>query len=167
VKNILVPIDCSAATPRVLDLARQLAGAFRAELHLVHVREIQSPLPVAPLGYGALGMPEMVPISGVSIPMPQALEQTIPLNDEQQARLAEWQREIARAGVKGTLHEPTGAVLDEILKLADAVNADLIVMGRHGHGAMYNLLVGSVTEGVLKQSARPVLLVPSSGGAKP
>jgi len=48
------------------------------------------------------------------------------------------------------------------LKQADAVNADFIVMGSHGHGAMYNLLVGSVTEGVLKRSTRPLLLVPSS-----
>jgi nucleotide-binding universal stress UspA family protein len=40
-------------------------------------------------------------------------------------------------------------------------------MGTHGHGAMYNLLVGSVTEGVLKQSTRPVLLVPSTGEANP
>jgi len=34
------------------------------------------------------------------------------------------------------------------------------VMGTHGHGAMYNLLVGGVTKGVLKRSTRPVLLVP-------
>jgi nucleotide-binding universal stress UspA family protein len=34
-------------------------------------------------------------------------------------------------------------------------------MGTHGHGAMYTLLVGSVTKGVLKHSARPVLLVPA------
>ncbi|PYJ41213.1 MAG: universal stress protein, partial [Verrucomicrobia bacterium] len=49
---------------------------------------------------------------------------------------------------------------EEILKQADAINADLIVMGTHGHGAMYNLLVGSATKGVLKHSSRPVLLVP-------
>ena len=39
---------------------------------------------------------------------------------------------------------------------------DLMVMGAHGHGAMYNLLVGSATKGVLTHSARPVLLVPAS-----
>ena len=39
---------------------------------------------------------------------------------------------------------------------------DLMVMGNNGHGAMYNLLVGSATKGVLKHSARPVLLVPAS-----
>jgi nucleotide-binding universal stress UspA family protein len=52
-------------------------------------------------------------------------------------------------------------VAEEILNQADELNADLIVMGTHGHGAMYNLLVGSVTKGVLKRSTRPVLLVPA------
>ena len=48
-----------------------------------------------------------------------------------------------------------------IVSAAKRVNADLIVMGTHGHGAMYNLLVGSVTKGVIKHSARPVLLIPA------
>jgi nucleotide-binding universal stress UspA family protein len=51
-------------------------------------------------------------------------------------------------------------VVEEILNEADVANADLVVMGTHGHGAMYNLLVGGVTKGVLKRSTRPVLLVP-------
>ena len=50
---------------------------------------------------------------------------------------------------------------EEILDQANELNADLIVMGTHGHGAMYNLLVGSVTKGVLKHSTRPVLLMPA------
>jgi len=69
-------------------------------------------------------------------------------------------KEIAQDGIKATSHEPTGAVAEEILNPADVLKADLIVMGTHGHGAMYNLLVGSTTKGVLKRSARPVLLVP-------
>lgn len=155
-QSILVPIDCSAATPRVLNLARQLAKAFHAELHLVHVREAQPTVPLAPLGYGALGMPELVPI-----PVPEAIGQTSPPNEEEQTKLAQWKQELERAGLKITLHEPTGAVVEEILDRAAAVRADAIVMGRHGHGAMYNLLVGSVTEGVLKRSTWPVLLVPT------
>ena len=47
-----------------------------------------------------------------------------------------------------SLHEPTGAVAEEILNQADELNADMIVMGTHGHGAVYNLLVGSATKGV-------------------
>jgi nucleotide-binding universal stress UspA family protein len=61
-----------------------------------------------------------------------------------------------------TTHEPTGSVVEEILKTADAIAADLIVMGSHGHGSVYNLLVGSVTEGVLKISKCPILLVPTA-----
>src|SRR5207302_4918991 len=73
---------------------------------------------------------------------------------------ARWQKEIAQDGIKVTLHEPSGSVADEILDQADAVEADLIVMGTHGHSAMYNLLVGSATKGVLKRATRSVLLVP-------
>jgi len=160
-KNILVPIDCSAATPRVLELAQQLGRAFSAELHLVHVREIPTSIPMVPLSYGALGMPETVPMAGA--PVSEAIARAIPPNEIEQSKLAKWQEEISDAGVKVTVHEPTGNVLGEILNRAEALNADLIMMGTHGHGAMYNLLVGSITEGVLKHSKRPVLLVPSVG----
>jgi nucleotide-binding universal stress UspA family protein len=159
VKSILVPIDCSAATPGVLTVARELATAMAAEIHLVHVRGIPAMLPVTPLGYGAVGMPEMAPMAGMMAP--EQMMAAGPPNEEECRKLKVWQTEISGAGLSVSLHEPTGTVLDEILARAGEVKADLIVMGRHGHGAMYNLLVGSVTEGVLKQSNCPVVLVPS------
>ena len=55
-------------------------------------------------------------------------------------------------------------MVEEILKTAREISADLIVMGSHGHGSVYCLLVGSVTEGVLKAGERPVLLVPAPAG---
>ena len=39
--------------------------------------------------------------------------------------------------------------------------ADLIILGTHGRGVMYQVLVGSTSEGVLKKSKRPLLLVPA------
>jgi nucleotide-binding universal stress UspA family protein len=157
-KSILVPIDFSAATQHVLDVARQLGAAFGAEVHLLHVREIAPSLPASPLAYGALGMPEMVPM-----PISGGIGQSMPANEEEEQKLEDWKQELARAGLRVTLHKPTGDVVEEILHCATFVNADAIVMGRHGHGAMFNLLVGSVTEGVLKRSTCPVLLIPSSG----
>jgi len=160
VKCILVAIDFSEVTPLVIHLARQLAKALAAEIHLVHVREITAAPMSGSLGYGLAGMPELAPMTGVPVagfePMPEAIAES----EDEKSRLARWQTEIAQEGVKVTLHEPTGAVAEEILKQADAINADLIVMGMHGHGAMYYLLVGSATKGVLKHSSRPVLLVP-------
>lgn len=151
-KNILVPIDFSNATGRVLDLARQLGKAFGATIHLVHVREISAPLSVSPLGYGALGIPEIAPT-----PISE-----IGPNDEEKKKLDEWKTAIEQMGLKVLVHEPTGDVIEEIVRCAQKMKSDAIVMGRHGHGAMYNLLVGSVTEGVVKRANCAVVLVPAA-----
>jgi len=160
-KRILVAVDFSDATPGVIDIARQLARALDAEIHLVHVRELTATIAPGALGYGLAGMPELAPVSGVPVAGFDSMPQTIPESESQKSQLAQWEKEIAQAGLKVTLHQPTGAVAEEILNQADAINADLLVMGTHGHGAMYHLLLGSATEGVLKHAIRPVLLVPS------
>lgn len=161
-KRILVPIDFSDVTPAVIVLARQLAKALDAEIDLVHVKELTAAAAPGTLGYGLAGMPELAPMSGLPVPgfepMPEALSE----NEDQESKLAKWQAEIAQDGIKVSLRETTGTVAEEILSQADELNADLIVMGTHGHGAMYNLLVGSATKGVLKHSTRPVLLVPAT-----
>lgn len=160
-KCILVPIDFSDVTPPVIDLARQLAKALDAMVHLIHVKELTAATTPGTLGYGLAGMPELAPMSGVPVPGFEPMPQTTPEDECQKSKLAKWQEEIARDGIKVSLHQPSGAVAEEILDQANRLNADLIVMGTHGHGAMYNLLVGSATKGVLKHSTRPVLLVPA------
>ena len=159
-KCILVPIDFSDVTPPVIDLARELAKAFGAEIQLIHVKELTAAPTPGTLGYGLAGMPELAPMTGVPVPGFEPMPETILEDEGQMSNLAKWQEKIARDGIKVSLHEPTGTVAEEILAQADELNADLIVMGTHGHGVMYNLLVGSATKGVLKHSTRPVLLVP-------
>jgi nucleotide-binding universal stress UspA family protein len=56
VKGILVPIDFSDVTPSVIDLARQLAKALDAEIHLIHVKELSAAAAPGALGYGLAGM---------------------------------------------------------------------------------------------------------------
>ena len=159
-KCILVPIDFSDVTPPVIDLARQLAKALDAEIHLLHVKEFTAAATSGALGYGLAGMPELAPMSGLPVPGFEQMPGAIPEDEGQISKLAKWQEEITQDGIKVSLHQPSGEVAEEILNQADELKADLIVMGTHGHGAMYNLLVGSATKGVLKHSTRPVLLVP-------
>src|SRR5437867_4051248 len=109
-KRILVAIDFSDTTPRVIDLARQLAKALDAELHLVHVRELAAAATPRTLGYGLAGMPELAPMSGVPVPGFDPMPQPIPDSEDQKSKLARWQKEIAQDGIKVILHEPTGAV---------------------------------------------------------
>ncbi len=54
-----------------------------------------------------------------------------------------------------------GAAVEVILDEASKLNIDLIVVGSHGHGAVYHLVVGSVSEGVLHRSSCPVIVIPT------
>lgn len=158
-KRIIVPVDFSTATPHVLDVAGQLAKSLGADIHLVHVQEIPSAIP--PLGTSAMaGMPELMPMS--PLPLGQPIPPPTGPNESEKQQLEQWQSKLRQEGVSVAVHNLVGDVPDEILRTVESANADLIVMGRHSHGAMYNLLVGSVTEAVLKRSRWPVLLVPET-----
>ncbi len=162
-KRILVPVDFSAALEGVLQQARLLADAFRAELHLVHVRELAAVpvFPAATIGIPGVGIPEI----GLAMGAPEPIPVSAP-NDEHDPPLETLRQDLTAEGQKVVAHEREGAVVEEILQCAEEISADLIVMGSHGHGSVYNLLVGSVTEGVLHAGQRPVLLVPAPAPAK-
>jgi nucleotide-binding universal stress UspA family protein len=69
-------------------------------------------------------------------------------------------RDIPRGvGVESRLTK--GKAAHRILEVAEDSNCDLIVMGFHGHGRLHHALRGSVSETVMRESGRPVLLVRS------
>jgi nucleotide-binding universal stress UspA family protein len=53
----------------------------------------------------------------------------------------------------------TGNTVDEIVAYADSVDADLVILGSRGHGALAGTVLGSVSLGVLHEAMRPVLVV--------
>ncbi len=56
------------------------------------------------------------------------------------------------------IHVVHGSPAVQILELAEDLDADLIVMGSHGQGALRHVFLGSVAERVLRKSRRPVLV---------
>jgi len=142
-KTILVPVDFSDATPRVCDVAKSVAAAFGGKLILLHVEQ---PAPeYVSFEAGAPLVPMHVPTSSAAW----------------RERLEELQQPLLRAGLDVSVVHGFGDAVSETLREARAHAADLIVIGSHGHGALYNLLVGSVTSGVLKEARCPVLVVPA------
>lgn len=81
--------------------------------------------------------------------------------------LAAARERVEDAGVTVRTHLAAGDPADVICAYADEVGARMVVMGTHGHGRVMRLLVGSVSAAVVRQSARPVLVVPGSTARQP
>jgi len=93
--------------------------------------------------------------TGVGLPLPDA-PTLASLQDDVLASL-----EPARAiGLRTEARVETGAPAVAILAVADALPADLIVMGTHGASGFEHLVLGSVTEKVLRRATCPVMTVP-------
>ena len=68
---------------------------------------------------------------------------------------------MRKAGLDATALLVHGATVETILKETSDLDVDMIVVGSHGRGAMYKLLVGSVSEGILHKSRIPILVIPT------
>ena len=55
-----------------------------------------------------------------------------------------------------------GPTVNTIIEQAARFRANLIVLGSHGHGKLFHLLAGTVTDGVMRKSPVAVLVVPSA-----
>jgi nucleotide-binding universal stress UspA family protein len=54
-----------------------------------------------------------------------------------------------------------GTIIETILREAAKLDVDIIIAGSHGKGAVHRLLVGSVSEGLLQHTDRPILIIPT------
>ncbi len=147
-KTILVPLDFSDTSKRLVEKAAELARPLDARMILLHVVE-----PVAK--YVPVGA-TMDVIAAVA-PLPEGTD-----------GLASHEKHLKSLGdplrTSGLDVEETalvGLAVDDILDQAAKRKADYIVLGSHGHGALYHLFSGSVVTGVLQRATCPVIIVPA------
>lgn len=144
IRRILCPVDFSDASRHALDHAAVIARWYGAAVTLLHVSTpvyvMEGPLFFAALPAGAT--------SGVA-------DRTIG------AAMQDLAARLSAAGILADVitednHEPAR----RILACASALGADLLVMGTHGRAGLERLVLGSVTEKVLRNAPCPVLTVP-------
>ena len=140
-KQVICPVDFSESSVRALAYATALARWYDAHLTVLHVVPTFEPMQVR----GDLGDPVRV-----VTPMPR--EQV----------LAEMSRSLNLAAVspRATPIAEAGDPQVTIIDQAISTKADLIVMGTHGRRGFKRLLLGSVTEAILREAPCPVLTVP-------
>jgi nucleotide-binding universal stress UspA family protein len=141
IERILCPVDFSEFSARAYDYAQSLAWHYKATLLLQHV--IDSLTPNYP--YHAF------PDSYIE------MCQTLRADAEQQLQV--FAKTHDRCGIQPQCFVRDGAVTDLILSLAEARAVNLIVMGTHGLRGIDHLVLGSVTEKVLRKARCPVLAV--------
>ncbi|MBV9489761.1 MAG: universal stress protein [Verrucomicrobia bacterium] len=147
-KTILVPVDFSDVTLRVVKAAAQLAMPFHSRLVLMHVSESYSQ------GFAFGPGSEETP-AGVTEPGPSG--------SFARQRLTELQDLVLAAGLESTSIELTGPPVDQIMSQAETARVDLIVLGTHGRSPLYHLFAGGVLDGILRRARCPVLVVPLAG----
>jgi len=140
--KIMAALDLTTTTPAVLREARMWARRLDAQLYLIHVTEPDPDF----VGYGA--GPESVRLA-VAHKFTRAHKQL-----EQAAA------ELRQEGIDTTALLLQGATIETILRESNNLSVDAILMGSRAHGSLHEILVGSVSKGVLQKSTRPLLLIP-------
>ena len=142
-KNVFAAIDFSDISPAVVECARSLTAHYSAHLHLIHV---------------APPDPEFVGYE----PGPQYVRDHVARDlREEHRQLQDLAQKLADGGLAVTAHCLQGSTTETILKKALETQADVIVVGSHGRGALSRIVLGSVSQGVIHGSACPVLVVPA------
>lgn len=142
-KNILALVDFSNSTDDVIEKAAELTSMYKGKCWLLHVAAPEPDF----VGY-EVG-PQYIRDSRAGV-----------LRDEHlkiqgyQARLEDRGIECEALLVQGQLFR---TIMGEIEKL----KIDTVVLGSHGRGMLYEILVGSVCEHLLKHSKVPLLIIPS------
>jgi len=137
-KPILALIDFSDVSQSILQQAEEHAKAFGAEVVLIHV------VPPEPL---------VIDFEPPAVP-PDVFKL-------RQQQLFVMRDTLIEHGVSATAQLHGGLLLETLLDQIASLDPAVIIMGSHGHGALYHLIVGSVTEGIIKHASRPVLVIPS------
>jgi universal stress protein A len=135
--RILFATDGSAVAALARARVVELAGTTGAQVHLLHVALVSPWTHPRPLS-------------------PALLERV-----ESEGRpLLDAEAEVLRqSGVQVTPHLRVGRATDEILRLRDQVDADLIVLGNRGQNAFTRVLLGSDAEGVVRHAPCAVMVV--------
>src|SRR5438552_4094730 len=140
--RILIPTDFSKFSQVALNYASAFAEKFAAELYLLHV--IQDL---------AVFIPDMITVAPPPVP---TVEQMTKAVQEAFDRLIKDNR-LERFPIHRDVRE--GTPFYEIVRYAKEQNIDLIIMGTHGHTGLTHMLLGSVTEKVVRKAPCPVLTV--------
>jgi universal stress protein A len=138
IDKILVPVDFSKHSVAAMELAKQYAEAFDAEVQLIHV--FSDVIALAP-PYG----PPVPTNFGMKIERSAA------------EHFEKWRKEHCPSDMKVTVRIRRGDPSSQIVELAQEAGVDLIIMGTRGLTGLRHVVLGSVAERTVRHAPCPVV----------
>ena len=145
-EKILVPLDGSEHSLRALKVAVQIAKKFDGEITLIHAYSKVYPIVTS----------RATIMSEEAIMLPKLIEAA---RKAGASILADGKKKVKAKGVHVETLLREGHTVEEILKTAEEGKFDLIVMGARGLSMIKGILLGSVSDGVMRHASCPVLVV--------
>lgn len=143
--KLIAAVDLSRASGYIIEAVHRVAMATDAEVSVLHV---------------------VTPLPGMAGPEFNQATETQELTDrflDEQDQLADLVQQLIDVGVDATALLRVGQPARTILREAENQDMELIVVGSHGRGLLFDALVGSVSAEVLRHAEVPVLVVPVRG----
>lgn len=142
--KLLVAIDLSDCTETIMKQVAVLSKSLSAQVWIIHNAEPEADIlefkvdPIATRDFLAKKF------------------------HQEHLEIQEIAENLRSEGVNATaLLVHTGSTVKTIIEQAEKLDANIIVVGSHGRGAVYQLLLGSVSKGVVRKAKRPVLIIPT------
>ena len=138
-KNILVVVDFSEDTSQVIRHSINLATALSAQVYLIHA---------------------LAPNEGLDGGASDDVTKDFP---EETRQLTDLANTLRHQNIETHAILAAGIAHQVIIHEANSVDADLIITGSRGYGALASVVMGDVTLGILKHTKIPVLFIPEQG----
>ncbi len=141
--KILVAVDCSESTQKVVKKAQEMAKALSAKLWLIHVAQPEPDF----VGYDT---------------GPQSVRDYVAERfHAEHSQIQAISENLRQQGIETTALLIQGSTVETIIKEGKKLQAEMIIMGSHGRKPISELFLGSVSKGVISQSNCPILIVPT------
>ncbi len=159
--NILVAVDLSEASRKILEEAKKWANVSSSKVWVLHVVEAKPDfidyVDYEPVSWGGL---EPCYVGYGPNPKPTQNDILYPFKKERKA-LQEEVGNLKRSGIDAVPLLIQGSVIEVILRESKKLGVDMIVVGSHRHSAVYHWVIPSISDGLLKKSTCPVLVIPT------
>jgi len=153
IKKVLITLDYNQSAQKVAEWGYEIAHSMDAEITILHVV-------VDPIYYSDPAYSPIVGFSGHLASTPLILDSMDGLKSVVQDFLDKIKHHLGDENIKTLIEH--GDFSDSILKTSIEMKADMIIMGSHSQKWLEKIVMGSVSENVLKCTSIPILIIPTS-----